>query len=92
MGDYLDRAVTSSLPPLGDTEALSRHVLDSLSGFGALQPYLDDPTIDHYGYHLYDFDQTHVLGAVASWDIGAGFEVGGRFRYATPSCGQAATR
>lgn len=46
VGDYLDRAVTSSLPPLGDTEALSRHVLDSLAGFGPLQPYLDDPTIE----------------------------------------------
>jgi TonB family protein len=34
-------------------------------------------------YYAYDFDQTHVLGAVASYDIGAGFEVGGRFRYAT---------
>ncbi len=34
-------------------------------------------------YAPYDFDQTHVLGAVASYDLGAGFEVGGRFRYAT---------
>jgi TonB family protein len=34
-------------------------------------------------YAPYDFDQTHVLGAVASLDLGAGFEVGGRFRYAT---------
>jgi TonB family protein len=34
-------------------------------------------------FYPYDFDQTHVLGAVASYDLGAGFEVGGRFRYAT---------
>ncbi|HEX4447995.1 MAG TPA: TonB-dependent receptor [Polyangiaceae bacterium] len=34
-------------------------------------------------YYAYDFDQTHVLGAVASYQLGAGFEVGGRFRYAT---------
>ncbi len=34
-------------------------------------------------YSPYDFDQTHVLGAVASYDLGYGFEVGGRFRYAT---------
>jgi TonB family protein len=34
-------------------------------------------------FYPYDFDQTHVLGAVASYEIGAGFEVGGRFRYAT---------
>jgi TonB family protein len=34
-------------------------------------------------FYPYDFDQTHVVGAVASYDLGAGFEVGGRFRYAT---------
>jgi hypothetical protein len=34
-------------------------------------------------YAPYDFDQTHVIGAVASYDLGAGFELGGRFRYAT---------
>jgi TonB family protein len=34
-------------------------------------------------YYLYDFDQTHVLSAVASYDLGAGFVVGTRFRYAT---------
>jgi TonB family protein len=34
-------------------------------------------------WYPYDFDQTHVLGAVASLDLGHGFEVGGRARYAT---------
>jgi TonB family protein len=34
-------------------------------------------------YYAYDFDQTHVLGAVASYDLGRGFEVGARARYAT---------
>jgi TonB family protein len=34
-------------------------------------------------YYPYDFDQTHVLGAVASYDLGHGFEVGARARYAT---------
>jgi TonB family protein len=34
-------------------------------------------------YYPYGFDQTHVLSAVASLDLGAGFEIGGRFRYAT---------
>jgi TonB family protein len=34
-------------------------------------------------YYPYDFDQTNVLGAVASYDLGAGFELGSRFRYAT---------
>jgi TonB family protein len=34
-------------------------------------------------YYLYDYDQTHVLSAVASYDLGAGFVLGSRFRYAT---------
>lgn len=35
------------------------------------------------GWRLFDFDQTHVLTAVVSWEIGLGFTVGARFRYAT---------
>jgi hypothetical protein len=31
----------------------------------------------------FDFDQTHVLTALASYDFGAGFEIGARFRYST---------
>ncbi|HEX3594927.1 MAG TPA: TonB-dependent receptor, partial [Polyangiaceae bacterium] len=34
-------------------------------------------------YRLFDFDQTHVLTALASYDLGKGFDVGARFRYAT---------
>ncbi len=34
-------------------------------------------------YYPYGFDQTHVLSAVASLDLGRGFEVGARLRYAT---------
>ncbi|SOD73063.1 pilus assembly protein CpaF [Jatrophihabitans sp. GAS493] len=46
IGEYLDRSVTSSLPPLGDPAALLRAVLDSVSGFGPLQPFLDDRTVE----------------------------------------------
>jgi pilus assembly protein CpaF len=46
ISEYLDRSVTSALPPLGDTDAVSRSVLDMVSGFGPLQPLLDDPTIE----------------------------------------------
>jgi pilus assembly protein CpaF len=46
ISDYLDRAVTSKLPPLGDAAAVSRSVLDAVAGFGPLQPFLDDPTIE----------------------------------------------
>jgi pilus assembly protein CpaF len=46
IGEYLDRAVTSSLPPLGDPTNVSRAVLDAVAGFGPLQPFLDDRTIE----------------------------------------------
>ncbi|MCU1658280.1 MAG: Type secretion system protein [Pseudonocardiales bacterium] len=46
VSDYLDRAVTSQLPPLGDTTAVSRAVLDAVAGFGPLQPFLDDPSVE----------------------------------------------
>jgi len=34
-------------------------------------------------YRLLDYDQTHVLGVLASYDFGRGWEAGARFRYAT---------
>jgi hypothetical protein len=34
-------------------------------------------------YRLFDFDQTHVFTALGSYDLGLGFEIGARFRYAT---------
>jgi TonB family protein len=34
-------------------------------------------------YRPFDFDQTHVFTALASYDLGAGFEIGSRFRYST---------
>ncbi len=40
----------------------------------------DAPDLD---WRLFDFDQTHVFTALGSYDLGAGFEVGARFRYAT---------
>jgi pilus assembly protein CpaF len=46
VADYLDRAVTSALPPLGDVPLVSRVVLDAVAGFGPLQPLLDDPTVE----------------------------------------------
>ena len=34
-------------------------------------------------WRLFDYDQTHVFTALGSYDLGLGFEVGVRFRYAT---------
>jgi TonB family protein len=35
------------------------------------------------GFRLFDFDQTHVLTALAAYQLGRGFDVSARFRYAT---------
>jgi TonB family protein len=40
----------------------------------------DRPDAD---WRLFDYDQTHVLTALASYDLGAGWEIGSRFRYST---------
>jgi hypothetical protein len=40
----------------------------------------DAPNLD---WRLFDYDQSHVFTALGSYDLGAGFEVGVRFRYAT---------
>jgi hypothetical protein len=34
-------------------------------------------------WRLFDYDQTHVLAALASYDVWRGYQVGLRFRYAT---------
>jgi pilus assembly protein CpaF len=46
IADYLDRATTAQLPPLGDRAAVARAIHDAIAGFGALQPYLDDPSVE----------------------------------------------
>jgi len=46
LGDYADRATTSQLPPIADAESVARSVIDSIAGFGPLQPYLDDPLVE----------------------------------------------
>lgn len=46
LSDYLDRAAMSELPPLGDADAVARAVFDHVAGFGPLQPYLDDGSVE----------------------------------------------
>ncbi len=40
----------------------------------------DHPDTD---WRLFDFDQTHALGVVASYQLGHGWDIGTRFRYTT---------
>jgi hypothetical protein len=43
---YSERALGGSLPLLADERAVEREVVASITGFGPLQPYFDDPEIE----------------------------------------------
>ncbi len=43
---YSERALSGSLPMIADEHQAAREVVASLTGFGALQPFLDDPGIE----------------------------------------------
>ena len=44
--DYDERALLGAVPPLGALDAARKRVFDAVAGFGPLQPFLDDPTIE----------------------------------------------
>lgn len=44
--DYEERSLHGGMSPLGDVGHATRAVLDSVVGFGPLQTYLDDPSIE----------------------------------------------
>jgi pilus assembly protein CpaF len=46
IGDYEERSLVGSLPPLGDREDAARSVHDVVAGFGPLQRHLDDPSVE----------------------------------------------
>jgi pilus assembly protein CpaF len=46
VADYDERSLTGVLPPLVDGGATVRAVLDDVAGFGPLQAYLDDPSVE----------------------------------------------
>ena len=46
VSDYDERALLAPLPPLGPLDSARRFVFDAVAGFGALQPFLDDPGIE----------------------------------------------
>ncbi|GAB6898726.1 CpaF family protein [Kineosporia succinea] len=43
---YDERSLTRALPPLADAGVAVKRVLDEFAGFGALQRYLDDPSVE----------------------------------------------
>lgn len=46
VADYLDRAAVSTLPPLADPRQAARVVFDEVAGFGQLQQFFDDGTVE----------------------------------------------
>ena len=46
IADYDERTLTSALPAIDDRRRVARSVFDAVAGFGPLQPYLDDPSIE----------------------------------------------
>ncbi len=46
ISEYEDRVPITALPPLMDRAGAVRHVFDSLAGFGPLQRFLEDPTVE----------------------------------------------
>lgn len=44
--DYDQRSILGVVPPLREFEKARKSILDSISGFGRLQPYLEDSTIE----------------------------------------------
>jgi TonB family protein len=61
-------------------QALTSRIFGWLSYSFSKSQRLDAPGD---AWRPFDFDQTHVLTAILSYKLGAGWEVGGRFRYAT---------
>jgi TonB family protein len=61
-------------------QALTSRLFGWLSYSFSKSQRLDAPGDD---WHPFAYDQTHVLTAILSYKIGAGWEVGGRLRYAT---------
>ena len=56
---------------------------DSLAGSVTRSFGANAGTTPSQDWRLFDFDQTHVLAAVASYQFGRGIEAGARFRYTT---------
>ena len=46
LADYDERTLSGGLPPLVDPENAAREVFDAVAGYGPLQAYFDDPTVE----------------------------------------------
>ena len=46
VADHDHRSLTGAVLPVGDQDAVVEELVSRVSGFGALQRYLDDPTVE----------------------------------------------
>jgi pilus assembly protein CpaF len=46
VADYDDRSLHGGMPQLGDIESAVKSVVDTVAGFGPLQPFFDDPAVE----------------------------------------------
>jgi len=83
-------ALTQALVQEGEGRAFGGQVLvrhELTAGFFGWASYsiIRSERKDHpsSAWRLFDFDQTHVATVVASYELGAGFEIGARFRYSS---------
>ena len=44
--DYDERSLHGGMPVIVDRQEAAKQVLDTVAGFGPLQPYFDDPTVE----------------------------------------------
>jgi hypothetical protein len=66
------------------TQFLLRHdLVDRFFGWASLSIIRSERRDATGSYRLFDFDQTLVFTLVGSYDLGAGFDIGGRFRYSS---------
>ena len=61
-------------------EEAGHHPARSSAGFPTRSPSAEAATGPNQQWELTAFDETHILSAVLSYNLGAGFIVGGRFR------------
>lgn len=46
IAEYDERTLSGTLPIITDKDETARHIFDEVSGFGALQRYLDDTQVE----------------------------------------------
>jgi pilus assembly protein CpaF len=46
-----DRSLTGAVAPVSDVDTLVGELVARVSGFGPLQPFLDDPTVEEFRSH-----------------------------------------